>query len=85
VLVSQYHKTRISAVVSLRRKFLKKTPWKVLSVIVKSLWNIRFALKSHGFSLETFPVESTGSLALVREIGGQRLQFRGQLSDLPGD
>jgi hypothetical protein len=54
-------------------------------VIVKSLWNIRFALKSHGFSLETFLVESTRSLALVREIGGQRLQFRGQLSDLPGD
>jgi hypothetical protein len=85
VLVSQYHKTRISAVVSLKRKFLKKTAWKVLSVIVKSLWNIRFALKSHGFSLETFLVESTRSLALVREIGGQRLQFRGQLSDLPGD
>ena len=60
MLVSQYHKTRISAVVSLRRKFLKKTPWKVLSVIAKSLWNIRFALKSHGFSLETFPVEGTG-------------------------
>jgi len=39
----------------------------------------------HGFSLETFLVESTRSLALVREIGGQRLQFRGQLSDLPRD